>query len=52
MSCSVAHNDNEFMKHKFVLRMCSNNVIALYTVGLQLNVMKYAKEHGNKIAEW
>jgi hypothetical protein len=31
--------------------MCGNHVITLYTVGLQLNVMKYAKEHGNKIAE-
>jgi len=40
------------MENKFVLRMCSNHVIALYTVGLQLNVMKYAKEHGNRIAEW
>jgi len=52
MSCSVAHSDNAFMKHKFVLRMCSNCVIALYTVGLQLNLMKYAVEHGNRIAEW
>jgi len=39
MSCSVAHSDNEFMKYKFVLRVCGNHMIALYTVGLQLNVM-------------
>lgn len=52
MSCSVAHSDREFMKHKFVIRMCNNHVIALCTVGLQLNVMKYTQEHGNRIAEW
>ena len=50
-SCSLVCSDNEFIDNKFVLGMCSKQMRIPYTAGFKLNVIKYVKEHGNRITE-
>jgi hypothetical protein len=49
--CSVGCSDCGFIDDKFVLGMCSKQMRIPYTAGFKLNVIKYAKEHSNKITE-
>jgi hypothetical protein len=51
-SCLVASSDNQLIENKFVLLTeYVVNMRILNTVDLELNVIKYAKEHANGAAE-